>query len=196
MGKLANIYTTSKYDNDLYNVVDDSTKFISGLPTLIIGWQNVKKLYPEANILDWKINDDVYWTFGKRERRCEYDERLSKFEELAINRLKETICYKFINLLSSDNDTKIALLNEMGNNEPKVALKYGDMLYICRAVGTKVIGISLRDIEYQGKSVETIVNLLNKNKAINYIEVDDCDICNEVINLFKNNVYLAAKIFA
>ena len=70
MNYLANIYTKSKLDIEpFFNVVDDENKLIDGIPTLIIGWDSVKSLYGDINILDKKVKDNIYWTFGKRERR-------------------------------------------------------------------------------------------------------------------------------
>ena len=39
------------------------------LPTLIVGWERVKKLYPKASILKKKIKDNLYWTFSPTEKR-------------------------------------------------------------------------------------------------------------------------------
>ena len=70
MNYLANIYTKSKLDIEpFFNVVDDENKLIDGIPTLIIGWDSVKSLYGDINILDKKVKDNIYWTFGQRERR-------------------------------------------------------------------------------------------------------------------------------
>ena len=70
MRKIGNILTTEKYDDDpLFNVVNDINKIDASLPTLIIGWEKAKEIFPDASILDWKINDKWFWTFGKRKRR-------------------------------------------------------------------------------------------------------------------------------
>ena len=59
MNYLANIYTKSKIDIEpFFNIVDDENKLIDGIPTLIIGWDSVKSLYGDINILDKKVKDN------------------------------------------------------------------------------------------------------------------------------------------
>ena len=73
MKPIANILTDKTFVNDgIYNVVNDINKLISGIPTLVIGWEYTKLFYPEANILNWEINSDTYWCFGRRERGQRY----------------------------------------------------------------------------------------------------------------------------
>ena len=58
MKYIANILTNRKFnDTELYNIVSKKEDLISDIPTLVIGWEFTKKMYPNANILDWKIND-------------------------------------------------------------------------------------------------------------------------------------------
>lgn len=193
--KIANIYTTSKFENELYNVTDKKENLLPNIPTLIIGWQNAKKLYPGADILNWKISDDVYWTFGKRERRNEYEEKLDSFLELAVTALDKTTVYRFVNLLSESNDIKRALLSKISSDSQKAALKYYDMLYITEADYNVVYGISLRDIDYEGKDRNCVLKLVKENPNIEYIEEDECSVCNDIISIMKNKVYLATRIF-
>ena len=58
-----------------FNVVDSMDKAIDGLPTLIIGLDNVRKIETDLNFVDRKLSDNTYWTFNKQERRewKEYD---------------------------------------------------------------------------------------------------------------------------
>ena len=53
--------------NDI-NAVNDKTK-----PILIIGYNEAKTLYPNISILDKRIDNNIYWTFGKTEKKiCGY----------------------------------------------------------------------------------------------------------------------------
>lgn len=193
--KIANIYTTSKFESDLYNVTDSKEKLVSGIPTLIIGWANAKNLYPNANILDWKIDDNTYWTFGKRERRNEYEKKTNKFMELAITKLDENTRYMFINLLSATNAEKREFLNKITSNSRKSALSYSDMLYITEEGNNIVYGISMRYIDYEGKDRNCLMNLIKNNSSITYVKEDECGVCSEIIAKLKNKVYLSTRIF-
>lgn len=193
--KIANIYTTTKFDNELYNVTDKKESLIAGIPTLIIGWSNVKRLFPNADILNWKINDDTYWTFGKRERRSEYESRVDKFLEIAICELDKHVVYRYINLLTATTEEKNALFGKLTSESTKSVLKYYDMLYLTEEDYNVVYGISLRDIDYEGKDRNCVINLAKKNKSITYIEEDECGVCNDIISKMKNKVYLSTRIF-
>ena len=193
--KIANIYTTTKFENELYNVTDKKESLIIGIPTLIIGWSNVKHLYPDADILNWKIDDSTYWTFGKRERRNEYESRLDKFLELAVGELDKRVVYRYINLLTATKEEKNALFSKLTNSSNKSALKYYDMLYITEEDYNVVYGISLRDIDYEGKDRNCVISLIKKNPSITYVEEDECSVCNDIISKMKNKVYLSTRIF-
>ena len=107
MNYLANIYTKSKIDIEpFFNVVDDENKLIDGIPTLIIGWDSVKSLYGDINILDKKVKDNIYWTFGKRERRNVMEVDVQKFKRKAMSIVSNNVKYKFFNILTAKNDKK------------------------------------------------------------------------------------------
>ena len=68
------------------NIVEISPNFLvsktiidNNLPTLIIGWEETKKLFPEASILRKKIKDNLYWTFSTTEKRTVFENDLKKF---------------------------------------------------------------------------------------------------------------------
>ena len=89
---IANILTDGLIENDgLYNVVSDKENLIPGLPTLIIGFTKMRSLYPGASIIEWKITDDIYWTWGSRERRQVQEKDLIRFRKLAINRFIKSL---------------------------------------------------------------------------------------------------------
>ena len=74
MKLIANILTEGSFqNNELYNVVSNKDDLISELPTLVIGWSFTKRNYPEANIINWQINENTFWCFGKREKRNRYE---------------------------------------------------------------------------------------------------------------------------
>ena len=102
MRKIGNIITDSKCeDNGLFNVVRTIDNALPGIPTLIVGWQKAKSIYPKLDILDWHIKDDVYWTFGKRERNWYYEDNIRRFKENCLDFMGGEIKYAFFNIFSS-----------------------------------------------------------------------------------------------
>lgn len=147
MKYIANILTDKKFvDNNLYNVVDDKNKLINNIPTLVIGWEYTKKMFPNANILNWEIDRNTFWTYGNREKRNRYEENLKKFREISLIRLIKSIKYEFKSVLCMDKEEKINFLNCFKQENANVYIN-NDMIYLLNDVN-KVIGVSLRDIDY------------------------------------------------
>ena len=102
MKHIANILTDKNFPKeDLYNIINDINDIEIGIPTLIIGWEYTKNLFPNANILDWEINRNIFWTFGKREKNQRYVETLEEFKTLAVKRFIKSIEYRFVNILKN-----------------------------------------------------------------------------------------------
>ena len=55
MKYIGNILTSSKLDiSPFFNLTDDLNLIDSSIPTLIVGWDEMKKNFPEQNILNKK----------------------------------------------------------------------------------------------------------------------------------------------
>lgn len=149
---IANILTDKKFINsELYNVVDNKDKLIDGIPTLVIGWGFTKKMYPNASILNWSIDNNIYWTYGKREKRSRYEENIEKFRQFAISNFIKSVKYKFYNLLIINNDEKDYIVSLLSKSDGSIVYINYNMVYILDNNKGLVIGFSLRDIDYIGK---------------------------------------------
>ena len=92
MKYIANILTSDPFSaSELYNVTTERDSLIGGIPTLIIGWERAKSEYPDASIIDWKLDDDTYWTYGKYERRDKFEENTKRFGELALKKFIDKV---------------------------------------------------------------------------------------------------------
>jgi hypothetical protein len=76
-----------------------------------VGWEYTKKLYPEASILNWEVGNNVYWTYGNREKRNKYEENIVKFRQLALTKFIKSVKYKFYGLLTITDEEKEYILN-------------------------------------------------------------------------------------
>lgn len=188
---IANILTDRKFEDcSYYNIVSDKKFLIKNIPTLVIGWELTKTLYPEANIISWEINEDTYWTFGNRERRQRYEENLVKFRELAVNRFIKLIKYKFISALDSGpNETALdVLLNNFSGF--KVYIN-NDMVYATGKntpdYGPFVYGFSLREYNYVGVDVKELLKKIYASNVelINTLDKIPC----ELKEILKNKTY-------
>lgn len=171
---LGNILTQESFsDNDYLNIVSDKKDLIDGIPTLVIGWDFTVSLYPETSIIDWKIDDNTYWTFGKRERRDRYERDITNFKRLIFDAVEERVKYSFFNILVEDSDTKKDLISRLRDDSKKVALLSGSMVYIYISDIGECIGISLEQIEYEGRSIKSFLGMLYNNPSINVIKEKD-----------------------
>lgn len=193
MRKIGNILTDGKFDSEgIYNVVSSKDDLISGIPTLVIGWDFVKKNYPEANIINWKIDNNTYWTFGNRERRAQYEVRLEDFKNLSIERLIKNVKYVPFSVLTETDENKKEFFG-MINNESLEKLIYtrNDMLYLYLPSKEVVYGVSLRDIWYIGKNAEKFVQKIYKTENVDSVNsIVGQTLTHGMISKFKNCMYI------
>jgi hypothetical protein len=184
---IANILTDKPFVNtELYNVVNDKDKLIDGIPTLVIGWEYTKKMYENANILNWEIDRNTYWTYGKREKRNRYEENLEKFRELALYRFIKSVKYSYFNILIASNEEKQYVWSLIDTDGTYVYLN-NDMVYAFDEQENKVIGFSLRDIDYLKKDRKKVLSKIYSNT--NLIEVKD-NLSWETKNALRNCSYV------
>lgn len=169
MRKIANILTKNLFNDKIfYNVVDSKDKLINGIPVLCVGVELTKKNYPNFNILNMNISDDVYWTYGPREKRNIYESRLKTFIQKSIDKFRSDISYKYVNVVFdgiSSND--FTVLNELMFNGGKsiVSFIFNGMVYVYDNSKT-VYGISLRELSYIGENVKMFLSTVYTNTTV------------------------------
>jgi hypothetical protein len=174
MKYIANILTDKTFiDNELYNVVSSKDKLISGIPTLVIGWEYTKKLYANANILEWSIDRDTYWTYGKREKRNKYEENIINFKKLALTRFIKSVKYIYYSIITISNDEREYILKLLSKDDGSYIYICNDIIYVLDNENNTVIGFSLKEIDYIGKDRKNIFHLIYKNTKNVIIDLKD-----------------------
>lgn len=130
-------------------------------------------MYPEANILDWKINDNIFWTYGKREKRNKYEENVEKFKKASINKFIKSVKYQYYNLLTISEEEKKYIISLLCRDCKTYIYINCDMVYIFDDENNIVIGFSLRDIDYINSSRKKMFNIILRNKNNNIIDIKD-----------------------
>lgn len=190
MKYLANILTSEKFDeNTLYNVVKNEDGLVKDIPTLIVGWEKAKELYPDASILRWKINDNTYWTYGSRVRRDRNEADIRTFKKLVMDKAIKSVEYWFFNVLTATNEEKLRLKVFLSDSRRKFALVSDDMIYIYFPDDSTTIGISLKDIDYEGGNREKMLKLLKNTPTITLVKERDY-ISYETRDLIRNRKYI------
>lgn len=179
---IGNIVTTSIIKpHDKFNVVDSLDKTIESLPTLIIGWELVKQINPNADYLDRKLSDTIKWTFTLTEKRGLHEEDLYYFMKECYNNLIKNITYKYVDfMLTNDNDLA-DIFKIIKNSENITVFKFENMIYIYTS--KYVFGIDLDIVEFVGRS---------PNKLIEYLKSFTKDFLVDDKILIEYNDYMEA----
>lgn len=190
---LGNILTDGKFNETaIFNVVNDTSNVIESLPTLIIGWEKARSLYSNLSTLDWEISDNVYWTFGTREKRSKNESDIVKFTNMVLEDYIKSINYDFINIFSIERSEKIELVKNINDAESGCFYISDDILYVSLKPNY-VFGISLCDIDYLGCDRKKMFSIVYRNKNLTKVTSDM--ISYDIRKFFKDNVYVVPTLF-
>ena len=197
MKYIANILTDEPFaEAELYNVVRDSNSLMPDIPTLIIGWEKTKELYPNASIIEWKVAENVYWTYGKYERRDKYETNVTKFQDLAFKKFIDSLEYVFYDVLGSDSRRFDSFILSLGNGIKKTIYVSGDMMYIYYDMRHKIIGLSLRDCDYIDETYKKrIFSAIYNNQSVNLLKNNDA-ISKEVRFKARGRAYILPYLYS
>lgn len=162
--------------------INDPTK-----PFIIIGLNKAKNYCSDFSILDKKISDKSFWTFGKTERRTDYEKDLNSFYNFVLEYNIKNIKYYYINILNISYNKIKKLIYILYNENKKYIYISKDMIYIYYE--NNIFGISLKIAEYIGISSKKIINKIKNNKN-NIIFTYDSFINYRMKKIIRNKRYL------
>ncbi len=147
-----------------FNVVKSLDLTVQGLPTLIVGWDYIKKQYPDYDIINRKLSDDLYWTFKKTERRELHEEDIYHFVERVYKHLIKDIKYTFIDPILFDRKTIKKLIKKVNEKKDIISYQHDRMIYLY--FDNFIFGIDLDTIDFIGLNVEKfLLKINNKSKV-------------------------------
>jgi hypothetical protein len=178
--KLANIVTTVSVNvTKDFNVVKSLDEIIQGLPTLIIGWDYVKKNYSNYDISERTLGPNLYWTFKKTEKRDLHEEDIYNFTRLIYNSLTKDVSYVFIDPIITKKRVIKKILKKIHNTKDISSYQHNSMVYI---YGEKIIfGIDLNLTEFIGLDTNKIISKI-KDKSKHFLTE------NSIFIEYKNRV--------
>lgn len=196
MQYIGNIVSDIKLDNNvgIFHVSSNLEDIIMGLPTLVVGWSKVKQLFDNVSILKWEIDPNTYWTFSKYERRNRLNEDLIKFKNLCVDRAIKGLTYVYFNSLISSKYKKSLMLNSLNDGFEKKLLIWNDMCYICWRDIKFILGISMRDVEYEGKERRFFIETMKSIGGMTQVGYDD-NKNKDALKLFYNKNYALSYLF-
>lgn len=166
---IGNIVSKQINGYDFFNFVEDLSNINNDLPTLMVGYEKTKELYPNILLLNRKINDKLYWTFDKYDNKFEYENDLERFKNICINRIDKTIKYEYVNLIKINYSTAKKIINKLSStNKYSIYINRGKNVYIYDLIDSIVYGVDLSVIDFMNINRKKIYKILygRNNKLI------------------------------
>lgn len=197
MKKIGQILTDNIKDaegrvSDLIDISAPCVDFDKSLPTLIVGKKIAEAIYGKdvIKILDKKIEDNVWWTFSKMERRNEYEKDIEIFQKALYNKMEKSVEYKYFSIFESTISNLKAVLRYVKSAAPKIFYIYEKHIYVYDDRKKKVIGFSLYDSEYCGVRDDKVFELI-KNNPYNIVIYNE-DFLSDKAKKYVNNLNIMA----
>lgn len=178
--KIANIVSKDKISvSDEFNVVKTMDEINHSLPTLVVGYDYVKKTFPDFDITNIQLKENVYWTFKKTEKRDKFEEDMNWFIYKAYHELVKNISYIFVDPIQYDNKTLIKITRKILSMKNIITYVNNEMMYV---FGEKYIfGIDLKLLKYIGLNVDKIKNKFEKVSSVFLVD-------SKILIEYKNSV--------
>jgi len=189
---IGNIITEMRLEGfeNFFKTQNDLNDIDLSVPTLIVGWGLLKRLYPdrEFSILNKKIEDNLYWTFSRNEKRTEQEKDFLLFYDYILEDVFKKNNYFSLNIFKQRFSSIKKIINLIKSDKKIYIYSYmGEMLYFY--FDNAIMGISLNEIEYLGINSEKIYKLIKSGKN-NHIFYDD-----KFLPLNLKNKLLNKKMF-
>ena len=181
---IGNIVSRSKINvGSEFNVVESINDIIlTDLPTLIVGYDVVLNLYQDEdiNLLNRKINGNIYWTFKKNVKRNLYQLDLENFIILSYKKYVDKIISVSPDIIQDSPKKLRNIIRKILSLDNIIS--YESELGIIYLYSTNIICcVDLNLLEFGGYDINKIKNKI-KDKSLKYL------IGNEVVLEYQNHL--------
>lgn len=184
---IGNIITTrrTKYD-PIFNRCQSVKSSVNGIPTLIVGWDMVKSIYPNVNILKKQIDDMTYWTFDRMDMGAQYEDDLKLFYRFCIDNVFKSIPFYHISPFTITYTNAKKTLEVFRSPLKKYIYVHKEKYVYCY-MKSVFFGISLEDTLTMNLNKQRILEILIKNPN-HIIRFDDRFISYEIRRIIRNKI--------
>lgn len=162
---LGNIITEENLEsNKLFNITNSLDGIITGIPTLIVGWNLTKKLFDgrKMSILEKQIDKDLFWTFTKKEKRVDFEQDYGIFIKNSFKTLNDNVRYEYVNILTSRiNEIKNILKKIKSKEKCYIYIHNNSFIYI--SDGETIFGVDINMIDFINIERKKIYKLFYSN---------------------------------
>lgn len=193
---LGRIYTNIKTFKSLQFIelhnIDEYVKDIN-IPTLLIGKKELIAMGYELSVLNRQIDNNLYWTYTKMEKRNIHETDINSFYEIVFKKIYRDIKHTNISIYTMKYSMLRNIINIL-NAENLYKCIYIKKNHIYIYYNSNIVSFSLDEIKYIGVDITKVMLLLTKSKN-NEIITDDNFIKNEVKPYLKNKEYLTPYLY-
>ena len=188
---VGNIVTDFKIENENFKISNKLEDTDTNLPTLVIGWKNIKEIMGDkVSILHKQINNRLFWTFSPKERKAEYETDLDFYMTYCYNYFGENIPYVYLDLIMGKKLINYRIIRKiLSLKKSTTFISDNNMVYI---YGDNIIfGIDLNVVSlFEGK-YDKIVNKLKNLENNTLVDLEIFNKCKDLIfNLKNKNKYI------
>jgi hypothetical protein len=138
------VYGSQRMSIPKMNVVSDLSEADNDLPTLMIGYHELKNRY-ELDFLNRKLEDDLFWTFTRSEERTLFNKDLYDFITHCENKLLDGFKYYHIDVLNMRLKSLKKTITHIKTNESQYVIDK-DVLFIHTAGITFGFNLGIGDV--------------------------------------------------
>lgn len=161
--------------------------------SIILGKKNSIDLFGQVSVLNKQINDNLFWTYNKLEKRNEFEIDVENFFSKTFKNLVKTVKYVNVNIYTVTFSKVKEIYNILTSEvHKKITYISKNMLYIY--TNNIVYGLSLDEIKYMGINTSKIIDKIYKLKN-NEIITSDSFIKSETKKYLKNYNYLIPYLY-
>ena len=192
---LANVVCKSKIEIPIdFNHVKSIDDIIDGLPTLIIGYNYVSKKYPDFDITDIKLDDNLYWTFDKNEKRDKFNEDLNWFTNKVYEDIFSEVVYIFVDFIQYKKSTIKKIIRKIKSADYIVAYKHNEMIYL--SLEKFVFGVDLKLLKYLGFNIDKIIDKIKTSSSVFLVENEILIEYKKCINYLNGNIRFLPYLYS
>ena len=176
---VGNIVTDFKIENENFKISNKLEDTDTNLPTLIIGWKNIKEIMGDkVSILHKQINNRLFWTFSPKERKAEYETDLDFYMTYCYNYFGENIPYVYLDLIMGKNGILWSIgVNSLVNSliiykkDEKTINKFNNLIKRVSEGGNNALEYFIQNFDLLYSYLWKIQKHIDTNNLLELIEI-------------------------
>lgn len=140
--------------------------FSDNLPILYIGYDNASQSIEGFDVTKKKYDGDIWWCFGRREKRKDYITTVSDFKEYCIKRAVGEIRYEYVDFTCYDMERVKSFIRYMKGVDRKICFitRGSEFMFIYSERYNVVWGLSLSLCDYVGIDRKKVISQIKENR--------------------------------